>query len=351
MVLRVLASITVRFGPARVETSASFPSAVNLSRLAPPTSAARVWVTCLRKTLINNGYRPSCALATQISLPSGETSNPSEPLPTGTTVSFQSSPLLVPRGPGGGASSVVSSLDIDGCDELAWFLFGDEKLSSLHHGCHTLSIGAGSIEKGFNCKCGIHQGNDGRHVGGGCDSRPHGKIRVQSMGRSQLLGLRQDLRAGLKMVRFHHFYVFVHQLFVIFIASRELEGICQDCFALLNAGDDVGAAEPVGFGQVGLRPLRRVVGMRVVEADDVFSSFAAFALDPDELFGIDVVAVVRRIGTRVAGWGNRTYDARTIVLHLAEENAATLVRVGGFAVLAKGLVLVSFNFEHGESFD
>ena len=151
----------------------------------------------------------------------------------------------------------------------------------------------------------------------------------------------------MEMIRFQHFDVLVHQLFVTFIASRELEGICQYCFARVNAGDDVGAAEPVGFGQVGLRPLRRVVGMRVVEADDVFSSFAAFALDPDELFGIDVVAVVRRIGARVAGPGNRTYDARAIVLHLSEENPAALVRVGGFAVLAKGLVFVSFNFQHG----
>ena len=50
---------------------------------------------------------PSAAFATQISLPSGETSNPSEPLPTRTTVSFQSPPGAPigppgPRGPPGG---------------------------------------------------------------------------------------------------------------------------------------------------------------------------------------------------------------------------------------------------------
>jgi hypothetical protein len=36
-----------------------------------------------------------------------------------------------------------------------------------------------------------------------------------------------------------------------------------------DAGDDVGAAEPVGLGEVGRGPLRRMVGVRVVEADDI----------------------------------------------------------------------------------
>src|SRR5579863_7879710 len=45
----------------------------------------------------------SCALATQISLPSGETSNPSEPWPTGTVVichDFWLPPWGGPPGPG-----------------------------------------------------------------------------------------------------------------------------------------------------------------------------------------------------------------------------------------------------------
>src|ERR1019366_7085897 len=47
---------------------------------------------------------PSCAFAAQISLPSGETSKPSAPLPTATTVSSQSArggpPGPPPPGPG-----------------------------------------------------------------------------------------------------------------------------------------------------------------------------------------------------------------------------------------------------------
>ena len=50
-------------------------------------------------------------------------------------------------------------------------------------------------------------------------------------------------------------------------------------------GDDVGAADPVGFGEVGRGPLRGVVGVRVVEADDVEAEAAGLALDFDQLLG------------------------------------------------------------------
>src|SRR5690242_15611247 len=67
------------------------PSGVNFSRLAPLTFAGRVAVTFLvvRSTIETV---PSPAFATQSSFWSGETSKPSQPFPTGTTVSFQSPP-------------------------------------------------------------------------------------------------------------------------------------------------------------------------------------------------------------------------------------------------------------------
>jgi len=46
-----------------------------------------------------------------------------------------------------------------------------------------------------------------------------------------------------------------------------------------------------------------MVRVRVVEADDVFSALASLALDADEFFRIDVVAVVRRVVASVAGAG------------------------------------------------
>src|SRR5580704_2932497 len=81
-------------------TNTSLPSGVNLRRLAPRALAARVAVTFFTAISITE-IVPSPALATQTCLPSGETSNPSEPRPTGITVSFQSPPGGPGIGPGG----------------------------------------------------------------------------------------------------------------------------------------------------------------------------------------------------------------------------------------------------------
>src|SRR6202050_1050702 len=76
-------------GLLRLEINASLPSGVNFSRFAPLTLADRVSMTFLLTTLMIDTAPPS-ALRTQISLQSGDTSNPSDPRPTGTTVPFQS---------------------------------------------------------------------------------------------------------------------------------------------------------------------------------------------------------------------------------------------------------------------
>src|SRR5579863_9195442 len=79
------------------ETRAFVPSGVNLSRLAPWALAWRVAVTFLAAISMTERV-PSQALATHACAPLGVTSKPSEPRPTGMTVSFQSPP----GGPGGG---------------------------------------------------------------------------------------------------------------------------------------------------------------------------------------------------------------------------------------------------------
>src|SRR5579859_3232880 len=82
-------------GPA--EISANLPSGVNFRRFAPRALAASVAVTFFASISITE-IVPSPAFATHACFRSGETSKPSEPRPTGTTVSFQSPP----GGPGGG---------------------------------------------------------------------------------------------------------------------------------------------------------------------------------------------------------------------------------------------------------
>ncbi len=57
----------------------------------------------------------------------------------------------------------------------------------------------------------------------------------------------------------------------------------------------------MGFGEVGRRPLRGMVRVRVVEADDVQSQAACLPLDLHQLLRGDVVAVVRGVGAGIAG--------------------------------------------------
>src|SRR4030095_6906110 len=67
-----------------------------------------------------------------------------------------------------------------------------------------------------------------------------------------------------------HFHSFISESLIALIGSRQFEGIGDVCLALGYARDDIGAADPMCFGQVGLRPLRGVVGGRVIKTDDVF---------------------------------------------------------------------------------
>ena len=88
---------------------------------------------------------------------------------------------------------------------------------------------------------------------------------------------------------------------VVFSGAGEEEAVSEGGVALLDGSDDVGAAEPMGFGEVGGGPLGGVVGMGVVEAYDVEAGFAGMALSGDEFLGSDVVAVMSAVGTGVAG--------------------------------------------------
>src|SRR5580692_8144637 len=89
-----------------------------------------------------------------------------------------------------------------------------------------------------------------------------------------------------------------------------------------------------------------MVGMRVIEADDVLAALAAFALNADEFFRIDAVAVVWRIFAHVAAAGYVRDGLRTVVLKTAEQHATALVGIGFLAVLAQGDVGRLGNLEH-----
>src|SRR5579872_1602147 len=90
------------------------------------------------------------------------------------------------------------------------------------------------------------------------------------------------------------------------------------------------------LGKVGGRPVRRVVGMRMIKADDVFAPLTALPLNADQLLRIDVVTILWRIIARIATTCNRGYHAYVVSIHLPKQDTTTLVRIGLLAMLSKG---------------
>src|SRR5882672_2019337 len=89
-----------------------------------------------------------------------------------------------------------------------------------------------------------------------------------------------------------------------------------------------------------------MIRMRMVEADDVLSALAPFALDADEFLGIDVIAIMRRVVACVPSTRDASHSLRPIIRKLSKQNSATLVGISLFAVLAKRSVDVAGNREH-----
>ena len=65
--------------------------------------------------------------------------------------------------------------------------------------------------------------------------------------------------------------------------------------------------------EIGGRPVRGMVGMRMVEADHFLSTWASFTLDTDHVFRIDAVTITCRISACVIGSGQ--WKSRCVRLH------------------------------------
>ncbi len=135
--------------------------------------------------------------------------------------------------------------------------------------------------------------------------------------------------------------------FVVFAGAGEQKAVGGFCVAGLlvafHGGDEVSAAEPVGFGEVGWGPLGGVVGVGVVETYDVEACGAGFALGLDQLERRDAIAVVGAVGAGVAG-AEEFFDLDACWGSTAEQDAAALMRVGFFAVGAELVVEVLRDF-------
>src|SRR5277367_811452 len=105
-------------------------------------------------------------------------------------------------------------------------------------------------------------------------------VRRRRVSKARRAGERQARRSTSPGYWFLHLYrfdlnLFIKKGFIVFARSCEQEGVCLLRDAAGDCGDDVRAAEPVCFGEIGLRPLCRMVRMRVVEADDVEPALAS----------------------------------------------------------------------------
>src|SRR4051812_23291472 len=89
-----------------------------------------------------------------------------------------------------------------------------------------------------------------------------------------------------------------------------------------------------------------MVRVRVVEANYVFATIAAFALDADQFPGIDVVAVVGGVGAGVATPRRTGHHTGAILGEAAQKNPAAFVRVGFFSVGADCVVVSAGKFQH-----
>lgn len=137
----------------------------------------------------------------------------------------------------------------------------------------------------------------------------------------------------------------IDECFVGFIATRKLERVGYIRFALGHACNDVRTADPVRFLQIGLRPLRRVIGMGVIETNNVLVAFSGLALDADKFLGINMVAVLRRVDAGIAATGGRG-DSANIAIHLAEKDPAAFMWIGLLAVTANLGVIFGADFQH-----
>src|ERR1700686_1242632 len=89
-----------------------------------------------------------------------------------------------------------------------------------------------------------------------------------------------------------------------------------------------------------------MIGMRMVEADDVFAALAAFALNAHQFPRINVVAVVGGVCAGIPAARGRSHDASAVVFYVTEQDAAAFVGIGLFAVTAEGFVVLAGKLQH-----
>src|SRR5207244_12366843 len=101
----------------------------------------------------------------------------------------------------------------------------------------------------------------------------------------------------------------------------------------------------MSFGQIGWRPPRRVVRVRMIEANNVLAALSPLALNANQIFGVDIVAVVQRVKPCVTGPRDGC-NYSGVSIHLPQQNAAAFVRISFFTMLPYGVVMCRGALQH-----
>src|SRR5215471_14607218 len=101
----------------------------------------------------------------------------------------------------------------------------------------------------------------------------------------------------------------------------------------------------MGLSKICWRPLSGMVGMRVVKTDNIQPLLGCLSLNGDQLFGIDVVAVLGPIITRIAAPHYLLHGA-IVLPETAQQDAAAFMRIRLFAVAAKRFVFGLSDDQH-----
>jgi hypothetical protein len=152
------------------------------------------------------------------------------------------------------------------------------------------------------------------------------------------LGAMRNLTEVHRHCRCNFDALLLHNLFLYepFLVPRALqaEGPCFGSSSSCYLRNYVGAPHPVRLGQVGGRPLGRMVRMGVVETHDFQTLLPYLLLNSDKLFRINGIAIPRGIASKVIATDRRN-GGTSAIPEPPREHPATLLWIRFLAMSAQ----------------
>ena len=90
---------------------------------------------------------------------------------------------------------------------------------------------------------------------------------------------------------------------------------------MVNTGDQIGAGRPVRVGKIPGRGKCRMIGVRMVETDNLTAGFTAVALNTEEVGGIDLVLALRFVRREICARDHRMDVLIFVPIDVTDENA------------------------------